>query len=305
VLTVFGLFSTVQADGGVLFQCATRRLLKTLGTELRHVVAAGDRVWFRPVEGQSQKEGVIEAVEPIHALVTLRESVRPVPGGVQIHFSNFLCTLGFNAVRAGVSGFVTNSHCTERQGGVESTEYFQPLSPAFIGTETADPAYRRNIAGGPRGRRCRFSDSAFAQYASTSLSDFGEIARTTSRGNLSGSITIDAANPTFSITSTSASSVGQEVNKVGRTTGWTFGDVTATCVTVGVSGTNIVQICQDFVSAGVGGGDSGSPVFSWGGGSTVSLRGILWGGNSAGTQFVYSPFANVTRNDELGGLTVH
>jgi hypothetical protein len=54
----------------------------------------------------------------------------------------------------------------------------------------------------------------------------------------------------------------------------------------------------------VGPGDSGSNVFSWGGGSTVSLRGILWGGNSAGTLFVYSPIANVERGDELGALTV-
>lgn len=263
------------------------------------------------VEREIARRGVprraVEIVEadPIYQLATLRDQIRPVPGGVQIHFSNFLCTLGFNATRSGVSGFVTNSHCTDVQGGVENTRYYQPLSPDAIGTETVDPDYRRNIAGCPRGRRCRYSDSAFAAYDSGSLSNFARIARTTSRGNLSGSITIDSANPTFSITSTSSSTVGQEVNKVGRTTGWTFGNVSNTCVTTSVSGSNIVQLCQDFVDAGVGGGDSGSPVFSWGGSSSVSLRGILWGGNSGGTLFVYSPFANITRSDELGSLTVH
>jgi hypothetical protein len=93
--------------------------------------------------------------------------------------------------------------------------------------------------------------------------------------------------------------VGQTVNKVGRTTGWTQGLVTNTCVNTGVSGSNIVQLCQTFVSAGVGGGDSGSPVFR--GTSSVTLVGILWGGNSSGTQFVYSPIANIEQ--ELGALT--
>jgi hypothetical protein len=35
----------------------------------------------------------------------------------------------------------------------------------------------------------------------------------------------------------------------------------------------------------------------------VKLAGVLWGGNSSGTQFVYSPFANVVK--ELGALTTH
>jgi hypothetical protein len=91
------------------------------------------------------------------------------------------------------------------------------------------------------------------------------------------------------------------VNKVGRTTGWTQGVVTNTCVNTGVSGSNIVQLCQTFVSAGVGGGDSGSDVFGLTGGNSVRLLGILWGGNGAGTQFVYSPITNVEQ--ELGPLT--
>ena len=50
-----------------MFQCATRRLLKTLATDQRHVVAAGDVVWFRP-EGKS--EGIIERVEPRRGVVS-------------------------------------------------------------------------------------------------------------------------------------------------------------------------------------------------------------------------------------------
>lgn len=66
VLSVHGLASTVQCEDGQLFQCATRRLLKTLSTEQRHVVAAGDRVMFRPVDGAGSGEGRIERVEPRH-----------------------------------------------------------------------------------------------------------------------------------------------------------------------------------------------------------------------------------------------
>ena len=92
------------------------------------------------------------------------------------------------------------------------------------------------------------------------------------------------------------------MSKIGRTTGWTSGPITNTCVNTGVQGTRIVQLCQTFVSAGVGGGDSGSDVFQ-GSGSSVKLAGILWGGSSSGDQFVFSPFGNVTR--ELGTLVTH
>jgi len=67
VLTVKGLVSVVQAPDGQLYQCATRRLLKTLSTDQRHVVAAGDRVLFRAVPGN---EGIIERVEPRRGILS-------------------------------------------------------------------------------------------------------------------------------------------------------------------------------------------------------------------------------------------
>lgn len=69
VLSVFGLISTVEDDQGAAYQCATRRLLKTISTDQRHVVAAGDRVWFRPAETASRREGIIEVVEPRHGVL--------------------------------------------------------------------------------------------------------------------------------------------------------------------------------------------------------------------------------------------
>lgn len=127
----------------------------------------------------------------------------------------------------------------------------------------------------------------------------GAIARTTGENNgsleVAGSFNIsnqDNTGTTFSGT----------IHKVGRTTGWTSGTVTNTCTNVSVSGTNITLLCQTIVqrsgSVIVGGGDSGSPVFT--GTSNVTLRGILWGGSGSGDMFVFSPLKNV--QDELGSF---
>ena len=248
---------------------------------------------------------VVQETDPIQLVTSLQGHVRPILAGLQINFPGFLCTLGFNAVdvASGQNSFITASHCTNTQGGVESTPYWQPLQstdPDTIGIEVADPPYLRNIPGCPRGRRCRSSDAARARYTTIPTVTFtlGGIEQTSGPNN--GSLTITGA---FSIISKGpAAVVGEQVNKVGRTTGWTQGLVTNTCVDTGVSGTNIVQLCQTFVSAGVGAGDSGSDVFGITSGSNVKLLGILWGGNSGGTQFVYSPIANIEA--ELGALTV-
>jgi ribosome biogenesis GTPase / thiamine phosphate phosphatase len=70
VLCMLGLISMVEDESGVVYQCATRRLLKTLATDDRHVVAAGDRVLFRPVENSNPKEGLIERIEPRHGCIS-------------------------------------------------------------------------------------------------------------------------------------------------------------------------------------------------------------------------------------------
>ncbi len=244
---------------------------------------------------------IVQETEPVVQLATLRGQIRPVPGGVQINFPGFLCSLGFNATRSGQRSFITASHCTNVQGGVEGTPYYQPsqsVAPTKIGTEVADPVYFRNTGGCPSGRKCRRSDAARAAYASSTSSSLGRIAKTTGANN--NSVTISG---NFTITAERSPVVGQTANKVGRTTGWSRGGITATCVNVNVSGSNITQLCQTVVSARVGAGDSGSPVFRQPntGSNNVTLLGILWGGNSSGTIFVFSPISNIEA--ELGALT--
>jgi hypothetical protein len=241
----------------------------------------------------------VREVQPITYMATLRDQVRPVVAGLQINFGQFVCSIGFNATSGGVASFVTASHCTDRQGGVEGTQYFQPLAStanSFIGTEVADPVYVRNSPGCPRGKKCRLSDASRAAYADGVTNAFG-IAATSGPNNASLTIT-----GTINVTGKGVAAVGQTVNKIGRTTGWTQGRVSQTCVTTGVQGSNVALICQTFVDAGVGGGDSGSDVFALSGGN-ATLLGVLWGGNSAGTLFVYSPMSGI--ETELGTLTVN
>ena len=251
---------------------------------------------------------IVQRADPIHQVASLQNAVdRPVRAGVQINFPGFLCSVGFNATSGNQRSFITASHCTTTQGGVESTPYWQPLqsvAPTQIATEVADPAYVRKGPDCPSGRRCRVSDASRAAYINPANQALGLIARTSGANNgsleITGSLSITSDDCTNTLGGCLA--VGTTVGKVGRTTGWSSGAITNTCVNTGVSGSNIVQLCQTFVSARVGGGDSGSDVFQ-GAGPSVKLAGILWGGNSGGTQFVFSPLANVVR--DLGPLATH
>ena len=177
--------------------------------------------------------------EPIYQLETLQSEFNPTVGGIQIHFTSYLCTLGANVLDGGVRSFVTEQSST-----------------------------------------------------------LGSIALT-NRAN-SGSITVTGS---AKIVAEGSAGVGATVNKVGRTTGWTQGKVSNTCVNTGVSGTNIVQLCQTWVTAKkaiVGGGDSGSAVWS-GTPASATLVGLLWGGSTNGRTFIFSPWDQV--EDELGPLT--
>jgi hypothetical protein len=270
------------------------------------------------IEAESQKRGIprdavdIEVVRPIRFHASLRSSFRPMPGGVQVEadtglFSYKHCTVGFNAIREGVGGFVTNSHCTTDLGGSEGTDFHQPDDPLLtegnkVGDEIVDPLY---FTAGPcpSGRRCRLSDSAFVGYT---IARGQDIVRTTGWNN--ASLEVNPSIPTLPIVSEATTWViGNELDKIGRTTGWTYGVVTATCQDINVVDTDITLLCQDTVTRRMaqtqtmsGHGDSGAPVFRWRG-VVVELAGILWGGTDDGTSFSFSPLDQVEA--ELGALT--
>ncbi|MEJ7809609.1 MAG: hypothetical protein WKG32_04245 [Gemmatimonadaceae bacterium] len=243
-------------------------------------------------EGIPRQAVLVDFVEPVRQVVTLRERVRPVAGGLQILFPlsptvGGICTLGFNARRptAPTNFFLTASHCSLVQGALDSTFYFQPsrsVPETWIGVEAVDPPF--GSAGGlcPVGRRCRFSDALMARYAEGVNVAFGALYRTTFTLTRIGSIEIDSTNPRFQVVGdVPFPFLGEVISKVGRTTGWTTGEVLLTCVNTNVSGSNVTLLCQDFVGAGVGAGDSGSPVFQQlGTSNNAVLYGILWGSSS-------------------------
>jgi hypothetical protein len=285
------------------------------------VVGAGAIAGVRSVltlAGIPAAAAIVDARPAFRTVATLRDRVRPLSGGLQINFFptppgvspvTLVCTLGFNAVRFGISSFITNSHCSNVEGGEETpTDYYQNRQAGgaanFIGVEVDDPHWTSQLnLDCPPPLACRYSDAIRAQYAPGTSATLGRIARidevTTTLDDTTHTI---AGN--FTIKSERADPVqGETANKVGRTTGWTLGPTTGTCVDVLALGTTHIRLCQAIVTALVDGGDSGSPVFfRKGGGSNVTLLGILWGGSTdeANPEFVYSPMSGIER--ELGDL---
>jgi len=315
------VYSRLENQGGLaqVFEHASPAVLALAGTVFADHDEANNRLLFG-VENANAVFGVrtalarmgvpndafeVQVVEPIYQVASLRDQWRPTRGGIQIHFGQYLCTMGFNADDGTQRSFITNSHCTNRQGGVESTNYYQPLSSVngtVIAVEVEDPQYFKGGAC-PRGRSCRYSDASRALYNASTASTRGAIAHTSGPNNgsleVTGTFTVTTQNNT-----TTSFPIGTTVNKVGRTTGWTQGNVTNTCVNTNVSGTRFTQLCQTFVQGPgnaklVGPGDSGSPVFI--GTGNVQLVGILWGGSSDGRLFVFSPLKQI--RDEIGPIT--
>lgn len=66
VISVHGRTCRVESEDNTIYNCAVRGLLKTLNTDQRHVVAAGDRVLFKH-EGS---EGMILRIEPRKGIIS-------------------------------------------------------------------------------------------------------------------------------------------------------------------------------------------------------------------------------------------
>lgn len=79
VLSVHGLNSFVEDKQGYIYQCATRKLLKTLSTDQRHIVVAGDQVQFRPVQtgGAKENDSQTSSSPPTHFREGLIVRVEP------------------------------------------------------------------------------------------------------------------------------------------------------------------------------------------------------------------------------------
>ncbi len=102
--------------------------------------------------------------------------------------------------------------------------------------------------------------------------------------------------------------MGDEVNKVGYKTGWTYGNVTGTCKTKLFTnladGSHFTAVCYDEASAGVDFGDSGSAAFYWTGGTDVTVTGQLFGMNADNGTFAFSPMNFINGDPSVGYLKV-
>jgi hypothetical protein len=303
---------------------ATERVLSLNGVEWTDLDEAQNR-FVVGLSREASKDEVAKALEehkvPLRAVafeesgkaeedLTLRDYKRPLQGGYQIQRPDGgTCTLGFNAYWAGYATFLTNSHCTAKVWENNSTLIYQNNTAAgnLVGFELSDPKpYTCGIFGL---YRCRWSDAAVIyKYGSVSW-NYGRIARTTFWGvpGDTGSVVVDPYNPFMTITSEYSYPTGGEMfDKMGRTTGWTYGFVKKTCVDMNkpsYTGGGIGRIlCQDWTNYKSDGGDSGSPVFRWYG-STVRLAGIHWGGiTEGGTRYaILSAMWNIEK--DLGALS--
>ena len=231
---------------------------------------------------------------------------RPVPAGVQIRArtsnSSFptTCTLGATSDRYMTeysppfwqAGFVTNSHCMPGTWTMDSLYMNQPSeNEQMIGFEFVDPP------GWQCGSRiCRNSDAAWA-WAYNAWPQYGRIARLS---YWDGSLTVPGSHPRWYIYSVIAPVQGMLVEKSGRTTGWTWGNIQYVCIDVAASDNRRLN-CQSRANYFSDSGDSGSPVFQWPtrvwNDSAVRAVGMHWG---RGDYATFSPWAQVQA--DLGSL---
>jgi len=223
---------------------------------------------------------------------------------------DYSCTYGFNVQISGSANryMITNSHCVQpigTFGGLIGAVVAQPdnQTSSRVGYVVLNP---QNFTGYPcpADHQCRYSDAALIHASSLSQSnwDLGGLSRPENRflgPGSDGSIQIDSSEPRISLAGQSVFFIGDILDKIGSTTGWTAGEVTATCeFHVEAPGSPFGRICDGVVAAGANHGDSGSPVF-WTSPTGVNyLMGILWGGAGAtesenSYEFWFSQWENI------------
>ena len=260
------------------------------------------------------REAVVITEEHLERLTDLDDRVRPVAGGLQIARSTSpttfgACTLGFNATWNDGLGstfrvFSTASHCSAIEGSTSDQTIFYQALPFSdrIGLEYRDPFGFYNDDDPfwcAIGVLCRWADFLLADYDNEGDAVVGLIARTMSRGRSQGSVTLNPSDSVFYVTATAEYPIGgQLLEKMGITTGWTYGWVTDTCKDY--LSDAVLYVCQYSVSGGANFGDSGAPVFIWTGTQTATLYGTLWA-RIGSQKFVFSTLGRIKKHLSQGG----
>lgn len=244
---------------------------------------------------------ILEQRPPALIEASLRDVVRPIPGGVQITVGGGICTLGYvMMVHVFDPGryFVTNSHCTGSFGVVTGEVAGQPDLQNPVATEAIDPPLfsTSQDANCPAGRACRYSDAALFSFDPGIQYSYGAVAKVSGL-TVVGTLLIDYSASVLA---------GTLVKKVGRTSGQTQGTVSATCVTVpqfealpggGSQDTGRTMLCQNEAGYSSQGGDSGSPVFIETSPGRVTAVGVHWGSGGR-----FSSLSYIFQETGVGGV---
>jgi hypothetical protein len=208
---------------------------------------------------------------------------------------------------------VVASHCVQHAppaGGYIGANVYQPDTTALranlIGTVFTNPSF---VGGGtcPSGLFCRASDAALVRVAPGVATTIGAVARPVGRAVLPqiyGPTAIDPSRPAFGLSGYTEALVGDTVDKIGSSTGWTAGAVTAVCADVNING--YVRTCSGVVSAGAGRGDSGAPVMFRNARLRYYVAGIVFGltpdgaDGVSGHQYYFSTWQSIS--DDLAGF---
>lgn len=244
---------------------------------------------------------VIEVSPRAHLDARLMDPVRPVVGGVEISddVGTNRCTLGFNW-HTDQRYFITAAHCTggpdaigSVSGIVQNQSRYSYLSSNAIGYEAIDYPLQNNTvyslcpADSPRG--CRYSDAAAFRYydgVADERNASPDWLANVGTGNDS-TATIIGYHQTYGLKGSLL--VGDAVSKVGATTGFSNGSVTATCSDqspgdqYGYYG--YTMLCQNESKYRATYGDSGAPVYYKTSDGKRYIAGLHWGSISDPANF--------------------
>jgi hypothetical protein len=199
------------------------------------------------------------------SFMTLRDSVRPAHGGLEISWDNLtVCTLGLVGYRV-TSGavdpslgtyYMTAGHCGSEQGAIRGFAWGQPR-PAVdsIGTEVWTAPILTGVDCPNGYPRCLLADVMVIRADDSEAPGYGVVKRTELNSIVINGLTGVSGQLYGAL-------VGEVVYKVGRTTGTTMGRITHSCLNTSTrQALDLYVLCVQKASYVSGAGDSGSPVF--------------------------------------------
>ena len=242
----------------------------------------------------------VELADPVENTYLLTDSIRAVGGGLQTGHPGGSCSLGFVAVREGVLGFLTASHCTPQQWGYDGSAVQQNDAGGVIGVELADPSHWTGTVNGftcPAGRLCRESDAAF--FSLTADASPG-VNRPIAWPNALFTTTFEGYGY---VRSQGSPAPGSIVQKIGHVSGRSKGNVDMTCAAVNVKDSPFTHTCAHRAPYTSIPGDSGGSVYRNVNGAQynpdLQIFGVNWG--SDGTFGYFSSMGAIKAN--LGPLS--